>query len=69
MILTKSPISAHDSAEPTPWSASVLRFLRSFGPFSPATPISPPSGPATGSFNGLHWESNFLALKLLCLRL
>ena len=26
-----------------------------------ATPISPPSGPATGSFNGIHRESNFLA--------
>ena len=25
------------------------------------TPFSPPSGPATGSFNGLHRESNFLA--------
>jgi hypothetical protein len=30
-------------------------------PRSPATPISPPSGPATGSSNGLHPESNFLA--------
>jgi len=27
-----------------------------------ATPFSPPSGPATGSFNGLHRESNFLAI-------
>ena len=27
-----------------------------------ATPISLPSGPATGSFNGLHRESNFLAI-------
>ena len=28
-----------------------------------STPFSPPSGPATGSFNGLHRESNFLAIK------
>jgi len=27
------------------------------------TPISPPSGPVTASFNGLHRESNFLAIK------
>ena len=27
-----------------------------------STPFSPPSGPATGSCNGLHRESNFLAL-------
>ena len=25
-------------------------------------PFPPPSGPATGSFNGLHRESNFLAI-------
>jgi hypothetical protein len=25
-------------------------------------PFSPTSGPATGSFNGLHRESNFLAI-------
>jgi len=30
--------------------------------FSLPIPISPLSGPATGSFNGLHWESNFLAI-------
>ena len=29
-----------------------------------ATPFSPPSGPATGSFNGLHRECNFLAIIL-----
>ena len=29
-----------------------------------STPISPPSGPATGSSNGLHRESNFLAVGL-----
>jgi len=28
---------------------------------SEPTPFSPPSGPATGSFNGLHLKSNFLA--------
>ena len=28
-----------------------------------ATPFSPPSGPATGSCNGLHRESNFLAFR------
>jgi hypothetical protein len=27
-------------------------------------PISPPSGPATGSCNGLHRESNFLAIEV-----
>ena len=27
--------------------------------------FSPPSGPVTGSFNGLHRESNFLALQAL----
>ena len=27
-----------------------------------STPFSPPSGPATGSFNSLHRESNFLAI-------
>ena len=27
-------------------------------------PFSPPSGPATGSFNGLHRESNFLAIAI-----
>ena len=27
------------------------------------TPVSPPSGPAIGSFNGLHRESNFLAIQ------
>ena len=32
-------------------------------PLFPATPFSPPSGPATGSFNGLHRESNFLAMN------
>jgi len=26
-----------------------------------STPFSPPSGPATGSFNGLHAKSKFLA--------
>jgi phage-related baseplate assembly protein len=29
--------------------------------FSRITPISPPTGPATGSSNGLHPKSNFLA--------
>ncbi|MEI6676186.1 MAG: Maf family protein [Verrucomicrobiota bacterium] len=29
-----------------------------------ATPFSPPSGPVTGSFNGLHPESKFLAIKI-----
>jgi len=70
MILTKSPILAYEAAGSTPWSASVLRFLRRFAPLSPATPISPPSGPATGSFNGFHRESDFLAImrcRRLCL--
>ena len=57
MLLTKSPIFAHDYAGPTPWSAAVLSFLRRFGPFSPATPISPPSGPATDSVNVLDGTS------------
>jgi hypothetical protein len=25
-------------------------------------PLFPASGPVTGSFNGLHWESKFLAI-------
>jgi len=62
MILTKSPISLHEPAGPTPSSVPVLRFLRRFNPFSPATPFIPPAGPATGSFNGLHPRSNFLAV-------
>ena len=32
-------------------------------PFSPATHISPSSGPATGSFNGIHPKSIFLAIS------
>jgi hypothetical protein len=28
------------------------------------TPVSPPSGPATGSFNGLHSKSKFLAMAM-----
>jgi hypothetical protein len=41
------------------------QFLSSglLAPFSPATPFSPPSGPATGSSNSLHRESNFLAVE------
>ena len=34
----------------------------------PQTPFSPPSGPVTGSFNGLHRESNFLAIVVLDLK-
>ena len=44
---------------------SVRQMFRPVGPFSPATPFSPPTGPATGSFNGLHRESNFLAIMIL----
>jgi formylglycine-generating enzyme required for sulfatase activity/uncharacterized membrane protein len=49
----------------TVWSLavdSILQIFRPFGHFSPVTPFSPPSGPATGSFNGLHHKSNFLAV-------
>ena len=42
---------------------SVRQISRPFGPFSPATPISPPSDPAAVSCNGLHRESNFLAVS------
>ncbi len=34
-------------------------------PFPPAPPFFPASGPVTGSFNGLHRESNFLAIGQL----
>jgi hypothetical protein len=34
----------------------------SSAPFFPATLFSPASGPVTGSFNGLHRESKFLAI-------
>jgi hypothetical protein len=41
-----------------------LQFLTSSKiPFSPATPFSRPSGLATGSFNGLHPKSKFLAFS------
>jgi hypothetical protein len=43
---------------------SVRQMFRPVGPFSPATPFFPPSGPATGSFNGLHRESYFLAINV-----
>jgi hypothetical protein len=33
------------------------------------SPIFPPSGPATGSSNGLHRESNFLAAELPTLKI
>jgi hypothetical protein len=39
-----------------------IQSLRSEFTGQPITPFSPPSGPATGSFNGLHRESNFLAI-------
>jgi hypothetical protein len=48
---------------------SVRQIFRPFGPFSPATPISPPTGPATGSSNGLHRVSNFLAMMPVSVRL
>jgi hypothetical protein len=60
MILTKSPNFLHDSTEPTSWSARMLRFFRRFSPL-----FSPPFGKATGSFNGLHPQGYFLALRHL----
>jgi len=33
-------------------------------PMSLGTSISPPSGSATGSFNGLHPKSDFLAIEM-----
>jgi formylglycine-generating enzyme required for sulfatase activity len=47
-------------------SVSSLSAL-SKSPFSPAAPFSPPSGLATGSFNGLHTKSKFLAIPFLLL--
>ena len=43
-------------------------YFTALGPPIPAhsrhsTPFSPPSGLATGSFNGLHTKSKFLAAK------
>ena len=47
MILTKSHISLHDPAGPTPWQAPVLRFFRRFNPLFPRNPPFPDlrSGP------------------------
>ncbi len=41
MILTKSPSSLHDPAEPTPWTLPVLHFFRCSGPLFPRTPLFP----------------------------
>lgn len=41
MMLTQSPVSLHESAGPTPWSALVLRLFRRFRPFSQAIPFPP----------------------------
>ena len=44
---------------------SISHTLRSvLRPLPGSTPISPPYGPATGSSNGLHRESNFLAVNV-----
>ena len=34
-------------------------------PLFPRKPIFPPSGPATGSFNSLHRESNIITFNLM----
>ena len=44
---------------------SVRQIFRPFGLLSSRTPLFQPSGPATGSFNGLHRESTFLAIQLI----
>jgi hypothetical protein len=52
----------------------ILRLLKAKGSFHffvaatdcvliAANALFPASGPVTGSFNGLHWESKFLAIK------
>ena len=46
----------------TPDAFSLRHFISYPAPFAPFTPFSPPSGPATGSFNGLHNNSEFLAV-------
>jgi ankyrin repeat protein len=72
LLQLQPDLDAWDGAEFTPLlnaaeagRVDLLKLLVSAGAdpkATQATPISPPSGPATGSFNGLHWESNFLAL-------
>jgi len=44
---------------------SVRKMFRPFGSLFHRNPFSPPTSPATGSFNGLHRESNFLAFARL----
>lgn len=60
MILTP-PIPLLDPAGPTPWSAPVPQFFRRSCPLFSAISFPPP-GPATGSSNGFHFKSNFLAV-------
>ncbi|MCX6867593.1 MAG: polysaccharide deacetylase family protein, partial [Verrucomicrobia bacterium] len=71
MMLTKSPIFAHDSAGPTPWSASVLRFLRSFGSLPPAPPHFPALRSGHRLFQrpspGKQFSSNRIAIAGLIL--
>jgi hypothetical protein len=44
---------------------AVIELFTSITDVVVSTPFSPPSGPATGSSNSLHRESNFLAVKPL----
>ena len=59
MNLTKSSISLHEAAGPTPRSFPELRVFRGFSPL-----LSPPFGPASGSCNGPHLKSKFLAVTV-----
>jgi len=54
-------VSISSVDEAAAWDALAAKLGRIV--YAHITPFSLPSGPATGSFNGLHRESNFLAIN------
>ena len=64
--LSDLPLPLHHPPSPPPASSiqhfSFQRFSFTKTPLFSRTPFFPASGPATGSFNGLHPKSKFLAI-------